>query len=83
MKLPFTTEDFFKVIENYNQSVFPIQVIFLIAGIYATVVLFRNPSGAGKTIGLILCGYGWEFFIILISSLKSILLHMVLVFCSS
>jgi hypothetical protein len=34
MKTPFSTEQFFSVIEKYNTSVFPMQFIFLAAGLF-------------------------------------------------
>jgi hypothetical protein len=41
MKLPFTSEDFLKVFEMYNQAIFPVQIVFnllALLAIYAIVV---------------------------------------------
>jgi hypothetical protein len=42
MKIPFTTEQFFTVFEHYNQSVFPVQLILILLGIW---VSYRIHSG--------------------------------------
>ncbi len=42
MKIPFTTEQFFEVITNYNTSLFPAQLFILILGIIAALLVFSN-----------------------------------------
>lgn len=39
METPFTTEEFFSVFVNYNTSVFPLQLIFLVMGVIAIILL--------------------------------------------
>jgi hypothetical protein len=42
MKLPFTTEQFLEVFKFYNESVFPIQIIFYLLALFAFFLLFSN-----------------------------------------
>lgn len=51
MKTPFTTEQFFSVFENYNSTVFPAQIIILLAGLFSLLVLFSKRSGKNQAIG--------------------------------
>jgi hypothetical protein len=44
MKTPFTTEQFFHVIEQYNSAIFPFQFILIILGIIAVVFLHTNKE---------------------------------------
>ncbi|MFZ2899375.1 MAG: DUF6064 family protein [Saprospiraceae bacterium] len=55
MKLPFTTEQFLEVFRNYNQTVFPAQIIlYLLAGL-ALYFSFKKPApNSGKVIAAIL-----------------------------
>ncbi len=46
MNVPFSTEQFFNVFENYNRSVFPVQFILVLLGIW---VLYRIHSGKKTT----------------------------------
>jgi hypothetical protein len=39
MKTPFTIEQFFRVFENYNSSVFPMQLIFIVFGVAAIILI--------------------------------------------
>jgi hypothetical protein len=57
MNVPFTTEEFFNVIKNYNVAVFPIQLILILAGIF-TVTLMHSKSSlknllAGGFLGIL------------------------------
>lgn len=51
MKIPFTTEQFFQVIEKYNLGVFPAQLIILLLGILSVVMLHAKRSSGNKIIG--------------------------------
>jgi hypothetical protein len=51
MSLPFTTEQFFNVIENYNVSFFPVQVILLFLGVIALLILHSARSYKSRFIG--------------------------------
>lgn len=42
MKPPFTTEQFFSVFADYNLSVFPIQLIIVLLGIFALLLLYSR-----------------------------------------
>ncbi len=39
MKIPFTTAQFFEVIEKYNIAVFPVQFVFILLGIISLILL--------------------------------------------
>lgn len=49
--MPFTTEQFFSVFENYNASVFPVQLVFLFFGILVVYSTLSEKSGRNKIIG--------------------------------
>ena len=52
MKLPFTTEQFLEVFKSYNESIFPIQIIFYLLASIASFLLLNNTGS--RIIGLIL-----------------------------
>lgn len=54
MKLPFTIEQFFDVFRNYNQSVFPMQVVFYFLGSLAILLSLRKIVHADRIINAIL-----------------------------
>lgn len=54
MKLPFTTEQFFNVIEKYNLTMFPFQLIILLLGIVCLFLLHSKLSSKDKLIGIYL-----------------------------
>lgn len=54
MKAPFTAEQFLDTIFQYNQSVFPLQILFYLIGIISIYLLFKPTSNSDKTISLIL-----------------------------
>jgi hypothetical protein len=58
MKIPFTSEQFFSVFENYNVKVFPSQVILFLLGILALVLVHSAKPYRDKLIGGIL-GLSW------------------------
>ncbi len=70
MKTPFSTEQFFSVIEKYNTSVFPMQFVILIAGLLLLFWIFngkkQNSKIPGTFLGLLWLwmgiGYHYLFF---------------------
>lgn len=54
MKLPFTTGQFFNVIEKYNLTMFPFQLIILLLGIVCLFLLHSKLSAKDKLIGIYL-----------------------------
>lgn len=51
MKTPFTTEQFFSVFEKYNTAVIPFQLVIIIFGIFALLLVHTNHSLKNKLIG--------------------------------
>lgn len=54
MKLPFTTQEFFKVFENYNNTVFPIQFMLYTLAITAIFYVFKKTPVSDKIISAVL-----------------------------
>jgi len=54
MKLPFTTEQFFNVIEKYNLTMFPFQLIILLTGLICLFLFHSKISSKDKLIGIYL-----------------------------
>ncbi len=52
MKTPFSTEQFFDVIEKYNANVFPMQFIFLIAGLILLWVILTRKNQSTRLPGI-------------------------------
>ena len=73
MKLPFTTEQFFNVIEKYNLTMFPFQLIILLLGLICLFLLHSKISSKDKLIGIYLgvlwiwigVGYHLTFFTVI------------------
>lgn len=51
MKIPFTTEQFFQIIEKYNLAVFPAQLIIIILGVLTLVFLHSKKPELQSLIG--------------------------------
>lgn len=51
MKIPFTTEQFFEIIEKYNLAVFPAQLIVILFGILSVILLQSKKESKNKLIG--------------------------------
>ena len=51
MKIPFTTEQFFEIIERYNLAVFPAQLIVILLGILSVILLHSEKESKNKLIG--------------------------------
>jgi hypothetical protein len=54
MKLPFTTEEFLKVFETYNQAVFPMQLILYLLALLIIYLCIKKKSWSDKTISAML-----------------------------
>ncbi len=54
MKLPFTTEQFLEVFRLYNETVWPLQIIFYFIAIYCLYAIFRKTAFSDKLIFLFL-----------------------------
>lgn len=50
MKLPFTIAEFLNVFENYNLSVYPLQIVFYVIGLSCIFLLFRPNKHSSKII---------------------------------
>lgn len=50
MNIPFTIEDFLNVFKTYNQSVFPIQIVFYLIAFLCVYLLFKPTKNSGKII---------------------------------
>jgi len=46
--MPFTQEQFFEVFQKYNTTVFPVQIIFFIAGLLSISLILTKSRIAGK-----------------------------------
>jgi Family of unknown function (DUF6064) len=58
MKPPFTAEQFLEVFKNYNQAVFPMQIIFyLISG--AVIYFVSNPKSKSDKIISVILAFLW------------------------
>jgi hypothetical protein len=50
MKLPFTPEEFLQVFRNYNQSIFPLQVMFLFMALAVVLLLLKKIPASDSVI---------------------------------
>jgi hypothetical protein len=70
MALPFTRPEFLQVFADYNQAIWPLQVVAGALGFIALALLFSNTTSADRLIAGILTvlwavtgiGYHWLFF---------------------
>lgn len=58
MNIPFTTEQFFEIIEKYNLAIFPVQLLILLFGILSVIILHSKIKSKNKIIGSFL-GIMW------------------------
>lgn len=58
MELPFTTEEFLNVFQAYNNSIWPLQLVAYILGVFAIVFSFWNWPTSDKIVNSIL-GLFW------------------------
>ena len=54
MKLPFTVEQFLEVFKNYNQTVFPMQIVFYFLGLTVILLSIKRIAYADRIINAIL-----------------------------
>ncbi len=54
MKLPFTIEQFLEVFKNYNEAIFPMQVVFYLASAIAIFLVIKPVHKSDKIISSIL-----------------------------
>jgi hypothetical protein len=57
MNLPFTTEQFLEVFRQYNTSVFPMQIILLLAAIVSVYFVVKNKPYSSTFVSSILAFY--------------------------
>lgn len=50
MALPFTVAQFFDVLQGYNESFWPMQIILVLIGIAAFVLVFRKTTASSRII---------------------------------
>jgi hypothetical protein len=74
MKIPFTTEQFFAVMEKYNLTLFPAQIVILLLGIMSVLLVFtRVPSRhkwAGVFLGLLWIWMGIAYHLAFFTSIN-------------
>ncbi|MGA9380755.1 MAG: DUF6064 family protein [Phormidium sp.] len=56
--IPFTTEQFFRVFEKYNQTIFPMQVVLILVAIASVALAISRKPYANQTISGLL-GFLW------------------------
>ncbi|MGB3078824.1 MAG: DUF6064 family protein [Saprospiraceae bacterium] len=54
MKTPFTVDQFLDVFKNYNEAIWPMQVIFYLMGLVVIYLVFKPGSKAQKIINIVL-----------------------------
>ena len=54
MKLPFTVDQFLQVFRNYNQSIFPLQILFYILAVTIIFLSIKKTAFADKLINTLL-----------------------------
>jgi hypothetical protein len=54
MKVPFTSEQFFGIFKQYNEAVFPMQILFYLLALIVLYLVMRNNTLTNKVISGIL-----------------------------
>jgi hypothetical protein len=54
MKLPFNTRQFLEVFKNYNEAIWPLQIVFLLLAVVIISLIIWKPVITGKIIPVIL-----------------------------
>ncbi len=54
MQFPFTVEEFLNVFKSYNQSVFPLQIVFYLIAFCCVYFLFKPIKNNGKILSAVL-----------------------------
>ena len=57
MKTPFTVDQFLEVFKNYNESVFPVQVLFYLVAWFAIYLVTRQSTKSNRVISGVLSFY--------------------------
>lgn len=57
MKVPFTVTQFFEVFKNYNEAIFPLQILIYLGGLIALYLAVRPNTKSNQIISAILAGY--------------------------
>ena len=57
MKLPFTKAQFLEVFHKYNNSIYPLQVIFLLLAVLAITIIYRGSKRQQKIVPIILATF--------------------------
>lgn len=57
MQLPFTTEEFLSVFADYNTSVFPMQIFFVLLAFFLIYLAYRRPGYSDPVINASLAFY--------------------------
>jgi len=52
MQLPFSLADFLNVFKSYNQSVYPLQIVFYFIAFFRVYLLFTENKIRNKTISI-------------------------------
>ncbi len=58
MNFPFTIKEFLNVFKDYNQSIFPLQIIFNLMALFIVYMLFKGIKNSNKII-IILLSFFW------------------------
>ena len=75
MKLPFTTEQFLQVFANYNLTIWPLQILFILLAVICVILIFRNSAYTNSIVPAILAFFwlwmGVIYHIIYFSKINS------------
>lgn len=75
MKLPFTTEQFLQVFSNYNLTIWPLQILFILLAVICVILIFRNSAYSNAIVPVILAFFwlwmGVIYHIIYFSKINS------------
>jgi len=58
METPFTPEQFIELFKNYNQSVYPMQIVFYLLGTTVIILSIKKITNADRIINIIL-SFSW------------------------
>lgn len=60
MKIPFSVDEFLNVFESYNQSLWPIQILFYILALVAIAAIFKRSNNSSQIAMSVLAFFwGW------------------------
>lgn len=60
MKIPFSVDEFLNVFESYNQSLWPIQILFYIVALVAIAAIFKRSNNSSQIAMSVLAFFwGW------------------------